>query len=668
MRLISGRSHLNEEDAASEANDRDACRDDAKKSACHCDAAFLKLFNSSSDLITISSMKRGTLLDVNDSFLRVTGYHRDSVVGHTELELGLWPPARDWAKMAEALQRGPVLNVEVTFLTRAGERRTGLMSAQPIHLRDEQCLLTVVKDTTEGRQTEAELGRLSAVVERSKEAVLITGVDGTIVYANPAFAEITGYTREQTLGKNPRFLKSGKQEHELYKDLWDTILAGKIWHGEMTNRRQDGSLYVQGTTIIPVQDNHGVTNHFIAIGLDVTEQRRTEAQLQQAQKMEFVGRLAGGVAHDFNNLLTVISGYGQLLKERLETDSPLQACCEEVLQAGERAAGLTRQLLAFSRRQIVVPQVLDLNSVVADLEKMLTRLIREDIELVTVPQQDLWTVKADRGQMEQVLVNLAVNARDAMPQGGKLAIQTANRTLDESFARTHMGAAAGPHVMLAVSDTGMGMDVETLAHIFEPFFTTKEEGKGTGLGLSTVYGIVKQSAGSIWAYSEPGRGSTFKIYLPRSDEPVSQVGQAMQRPKSTAGSETVLVVEDEQGVLSLVCNTLAAQGYKVLEAHSPLKAASILGSYAEPIHMLLTDVVMPQMSGKVLANHVAALHPGTRVLYMSGYTDDAIVRHGILEPNTFLLQKPFTPSALLQKVREVLDADRPSGPQESCRS
>ena len=662
MRLISGRSHVNEEDPASEANDRDARRDHPKKSACHCAAAFLKLFNASSDLITISSPEHGALLDVNESFLRVTGYDRDSVAGHTVSELGLWPPASEWAKLAEALRRGPVRNVEVTFLTKAGERRTGLMSVQPIYLRDEQCLLTVVKDTTEGRQTEAELGRLSAVVERSKEAVLITGLDGTIVYSNPAFSEITGYTRKQSVGKNPRFLKSGKQDAAFYTNLWDTLLAGKIWHGEMTNRRRDGSLYVQETTIIPVQDNHGVTSHFIAIGLDVTEQRKTEAQLRQAQKMEFVGRLAGGVAHDFNNLLTLISGYGHLLKERLETDSLLQAYCEEVLQAGERAAGLTRQLLAFSRRQVVVPQVLDLNSVVADLEKMLTRLIGEDIELVTVPQHDLWTVKADRGQMEQVIVNLAVNARDAMPQGGKLAIQTANRTLDESFARTHMGAAAGPHVMLAVSDTGEGMDTETLAHVFEPFFTTKEEGKGTGLGLATVYGIIKQSGGSIWVYSKPGQGSTFKIYLPRSDEPASQVGQAMQRPKSTAGSETVLVVEDEDGVRSLICNALAVQGYRVLEAHSPLKAASIIGNHAEPIHMLLTDVVMPQMSGKVLANHMAALHPETRVLYMSGYTDDAVARHGILEPNTFLLQKPFTPSALLQKVREVLDANRPNVP------
>jgi PAS domain S-box-containing protein len=339
------------------------------------------------------------------------------------------------------------------------------MSVQPTYLRNEHCLLTVVKDTTEGRQTEAKLGRLSAVVERSKEAVLITGLDGTIVYSNPAFTEITGYTREQAVGRNPRFLKSGKQDATFYRNLWDTLLAGKIWHGEMTNRRKDGSVYIQETSIIPVQDNHGATNHFIAIGLDVTEQRKTEAQLQQAQKMEFVGRLAGGVAHDFNNLLTLISGYGMLLKERLETDSPLQAYCEQVLQAGERAAGLTRQLLAFSRRQIVVPQVLDLNSVVADLEKMLRRLIGEDIGLVTVPQHHLWTVKAARGQMEQVIVNLAVNARDAMPQGGKLAIQTANRTLDETFARTHMGAAAGPHVMVAVSDTGVGMDTEALASI-----------------------------------------------------------------------------------------------------------------------------------------------------------------------------------------------------------
>jgi two-component system cell cycle sensor histidine kinase/response regulator CckA len=661
MNLKADRSDRKRENALNKAKKDATCQMQTEVRDGPSDAAFFKLFNASSDLITISGLEDGTLLDANAPFLRVTGYERDAVIGQSLSDLGLWPSASDWARLAETLQRGPVRNVEVTFLTRAGERRTGLMLAEPIHLRDKRCLLTVVKDTTKGRQTEAELGRLNAVVERSKEAVLITDVDGTIAYVNPAFTEITGYTREQALRKNPRFLKSGKQDHELYKDLWDTLLAGKIWHGQMTNRRQDGSLYVQDTTIIPVQDNHGEASHFIAIGLDVTAQRKTEGQLRQAQKMETVGRLAGGVAHDFNNLLTVISGFAQLLKEGLETDSPLLAYCEEVIKAGGRAAGLTRQLLAFSRRQLLAPQVLNLNLVVADMEKMLRRLIGEDIELVTVPRDNLGSVKADRGQIEQVIVNLAVNARDAMPQGGKLTVETANVTLDESFAKTHTGATVGPHVMLAVSDTGVGMDAETLAHMFEPFFTTKEEGKGTGLGLATVYGIVKQSAGSIWADSEPGQGSAFKVYLPRNDEPVSEVWRAVKQSKSTEGSETVMVVEDEKALRSLVCKTLAAQGYEVLEADGPVEAASTIEHYAQPIHLLLTDVVMPQMSGKVLASHVVGLHPETRVLYMSGYTDDAVVRHGVLEANTFFLQKPFTLSALVQKVREVLVADRFSG-------
>ena len=599
------------------------------------------------------------MLDVNDAFLRVTGYEHDEVIGRSLSDLGLWSPASEWARLAQALQRGPVRDLEVSFLTRSAGRRTGLMSAEPIHLRYEQCLLTVVKDTTDSRHTEAELGRLRAVIERSKEAVLITDIDGTIAYVNPAFTQISGYTREQAVGKNPRFLKSGKQNHELYKGLWDTILAGKIWHGETTNRRLDGSLYVQETTIIPVQDKHGTTKHFITIGLDVTEQRKTEAQLRQAQRMETVGRLAGGVAHDFNNLLTVINGYGQLLKESLGADIPLHGYCEELIKAGVRAAGLTWQLLAFSRGQLLSPQVLDLNLVVADLETMLRRLIGEDIELVTVQQCDLGRVKADRGQLEQVIVNLAVNAADAMPQGGKLTVETANVNLDESFAQAHTGATTGPHVMVAVSDTGAGMDAKTMAHIFEPFFTTKERGHGTGLGLATVYGIVKQSGGSIWAYSEPGQGATFKVYLPRVGEAVAQVGQAMKDSKPTRGSETVLVVEDEKGVRSLVCKALAEQGYNVLESDGPMEAASTMERHAKPIHMLLTDVVMPQMSGKELADRMSVHHPEARVLLMSGYTDDAVVRHGILEANTFFLQKPFTLSALVQKVREVLDADRP---------
>jgi two-component system, cell cycle sensor histidine kinase and response regulator CckA len=288
---------------------------------------------------------------------------------------------------------------------------------------------------------------------------------------------------------------------------------------------------------------------------------------------------------------------------------------------------------------------------------MLRRLIGEDIELVTVPGTDLGLVKADRGQIEQVIVNLAVNARDAMPQGGKLTVETANVSLDEAFVQTHEGATAGPHVMLAVSDSGVGIDAETMAHIFELFFTTKERGMGTGLGLATVYGIVKQSSGSFWAYSEPGHGSAFKVYLPCSGEPVAQVGQGTKHSKSPEGSETVLVVEDEESVRSLVCKTLATQGYNVLEADGPLEAATTIKCYAQPIRLLLTDVVMPQMSGKVLAERMAAQRPEIKVLYMSGYTDDAVVRHGILEANTFFLQKPFTSSTLAQKVRDVLDTN-----------
>jgi two-component system cell cycle sensor histidine kinase/response regulator CckA len=617
------------------------------------DTAFMKIFNASSDLITISSWKDDTLIDANESVLRVTGYERCELVGRSLSGLGLWPTAGNWARLAADLLRGPIRDVEVTFLTKSGQRRTGFMLAEPIQLGGHEYLLTVVRDSTDGKQTAARLGRLSAVVEQSSEAVLITGLDGTIAYANPAFAEITGYSREEAVGRNPRFLKSGKQDTQLYKSLWDTILGGKIWHGEMTNRRRDGSLYLQETTIIPVQGERDEPSHFIAIGLDVTAQRTTEEQLRQAQKMESIGRLAGGVAHDFNNLLTVIIGYGQLLQDSLPADSPLQAYCSEVLGAGQRAAVLTRQLLAFSRRQVLAPQVLDLNSVVDNLEKMLRRLIGEDIELITIHGNGLARVKADAGQIEQVIVNLAVNARDAMPQGGRLTVETANVSLDEHFCKTHRGASAGPQVMLSVSDTGVGMDAKIMTHLFEPFFTTKEKGKGTGLGLATVYGIVKQSAGSIWAYSEPGHGSRFKIYLPRCEEAIAEIGQAKNPSLSTRGCETILVVEDERGLRSLVCKALSAQGYKVLEAEGSLPAAS--ATYAYPLHLLLTDVVMPQMSGKALASCVTALHPETKVLYMSGYTDDAVVRHGIQESNAFFLQKPFTTGVLARKVREVLD-------------
>ncbi len=385
------------------------------------------------------------------------------------------------------------------------------------------------------------------------------------------------------------------------------------------------------------------------------EHRRLEKQFLQSQKMEAVGQLAGGIAHDFNNLLTIIAGYSQLILDRLPPGDGVREKVEEIKNAGDRAAALTHQLLAFSRRQVLQPQVVDLNQVVANLDKMLQRLIGEDIDLVSLCPPGVGRVKVDPGQIEQVILNLAVNARDAMPQGGKLTIETANIELDESYASTHMAVKPGPYVMLAVSDTGHGMDPETQSHIFEPFFTTKEQGKGTGLGLSTVYGIVKQSGGNIWVYSEPGKGATFKIYLPRVEE-APQPKTEVERPAARLlGTETILLVEDEAAVRLLVRGTLEQSGYSVLDAGSGAEALVMANERTQPIHLLVTDVVMPGMSGREVAEHVTLAHPETKVLFMSGYTDDAVVRHGALESSAAFVQKPFTPDSLLRKVREVLD-------------
>jgi nitrogen-specific signal transduction histidine kinase len=411
-----------------------------------------------------------------------------------------------------------------------------------------------------------------------------------------------------------------------------------------------------------MKDSSGNRIGFRGVVRDVTERRQIEQekanlqeQLRQSQKIEAIGRLAGGIAHDFNNLLTVIKGYSQLSLVDTEEGSPLREPLEEINKAAEKAADLTRQLLAFSRRQILEMKVLDLNTILGNLDKMLRRVIGEDIELMTIPAEDLGRVKTDPGWIEQVIMNLAVNARDAMINGGRLTIETANVELDEAYARGHIAVKPGRYVMLSVSDTGAGMTPEVKQQVFEPFFTTKEKGKGTGLGLSTVYGIVKQSGGNIWVYSEPGQGTTFKIYLPRVDEPLEEFRERVFQEELPQGKETVLVVEDEEAVRQLAVRILKRQGYTVLGVPDGDSALVICEEQKEPIHLILTDVVMPGMSGRQLVDRFSKVRQDFKVLYMSGYTDNAIVQHGVLGEGVNYIQKPFTVDALARKVREVLD-------------
>jgi two-component system cell cycle sensor histidine kinase/response regulator CckA len=469
---------------------------------------------------------------------------------------------------------------------------------------------------------------------------------------NEATCHHYGYSREEFLGMTIRDIRPTEEVPSLLR----RIAAEPAEHqesGVLRHRKKDGTLIEAEITSHPLV--FGGRRAQLVLALDVTERRQLEAQLRQSQKMEAVGTLAGGVAHDFNNLLTTILGYSGLVLEQLREEDPLREEIREIQRAGERAADLTRQLLAFSRKQVLAPVVLGLNAIVVDMEKMLRRLIGEDVDLTAMLAPDLWSVQADPGQIEQVIVNLIVNARDAMKRGGKVTIETRNINLDDSYLRSHGYVRLGEYVCLSVTDTGTGMDPQTRSRIFEPFFTTKAPGKGTGLGLSTVYGIVKQSGGSIEVYSEPGRGTSFKVYLPRALAAEKPAAPHV-RPSPLGGSEIVLLVEDEEAVRRLARLVLEKSGYAVLEAGSAEDAQSIVASHAGAIDLLLTDSVMPGMSGPDLARTLRSERPELRVLFMSGYTDDAIVRHGLLTASEAFLQKPFTPEGLARKVREVLDS------------
>jgi len=657
-------------------------------------------------------------------------------------------------------------------------------------------LLGAMTDITDRKRSESERETLGMAVEQADESIIVTDSDGVITYVNPSFERVTGYTREEVIGKNPRILKSGEQGPEFYKSLWQTLTEGRVWSGPLTNQRKDGTLYEEETIISPVRGKDGRLLHYVAVkrdlthakrseaetarlsievskqkqqlesivksvpgvvweawgkpdeadqridfvseyvetllgyrvaewlstpnfwlsivdpddkkrvaaeaaeqfssgkggqsefrwirkdgrrvwveahttviaddkgqpagmrgvNIDITERKTLEAQLRQAQKMEAIGALAGGIAHDFNNMLTVINGYSELVIGKLHAHDPLREKIEEIKKAGCRAAALTRQLLIFSRKQVLQPTVLDLNSIIPETERMLARLIGENIELRTVLSSSIGNIRADRGQIEQIIMNLAVNARDAMPHGGHLTIETERVTLEEEYVRQHPECKPGLYAMLAVSDSGLGMDAQTQARIFEPFFTTKESGKGTGLGLSIVYGIVRQSGGTICVYSEVGHGTTIKIYFPSvgDGKEVQESYPDAGAAEDDRGTETILLTEDDDSLRKLARTMLEVRGYRVLEAANAEEATSISERHTPPIHLLLTDVIMPGGNGIDLSRRLAQTRPGLKVLYMSGFTDNAIVHQAVLHGRMFFIQKPFEAKWLARKVREVL--------------
>ena len=566
------------------------------------------------------------------------------------------------AIVAEAAQSKNFTTREVLRVRKDGSEINISMSTAALRDSEGACtgIMAVISDITEQKKSEEHLQRLATAVEQAGESILITDPEGRIQYVNPAFERTTGYLQSEVIGKNPRILKSGRHDEKHYAEMWRCLTRGDVWTGQFSNKRKDGSRLEEEATISPVRDAAGKIVNFVAVKRDITKEVGLENRLMQAQKMEAIGTLAGGIAHDFNNLLTAIVGFSQLALGKLPEGDALRADIVEIEKAGQRAATLTSQLLAFSRKQVFKPKTIDLNALVTDLQKMLRRLIGEDIELAALLDLELGSVRADPGQLQQVIMNLVVNARDAMPFGGKISIETANCELDSAYAARHVPLIPGSYVMISISDTGSGMDEETRSHIFEPFFTTKELGRGTGLGLSTVYGIVKQSGGYIWVHSEPDKGTTFEVYLPRVSEPVEEIQQAHVLPAFPEGTETLLLVEDEPSVRELAARVLKDRGYRVLEATNGHEALQVVAERPpNEVQLLVTDVVMPRMAGPDLAARLTTSRDDLRVLFISGYTDKAIVRDGVLVEGTPFLQKPFTPDALARKVREVLDAPMP---------
>lgn len=613
---------------------------------------FRLAFHDSPDSINLNRVADGMYVDINQGFTDLTGFTRDDVRGKSSLEINIWKNPDDRARMvAELRKTGSVKNFEAQFVRKDGDVGVGLMSARVLKINNENVIFSITRDISERKNAEEALRHAE-----EQNRLLLEQVHGVLwtVDKNLRFTSSRG-AGLSSLGLKPDQIVGQRLKDFLGRDDAIAIQAAKeAFTGKSVKYEEKFGNALWESRVEPLRDQTGRIVGSVAISLDITEREKLQAQLIQAQKMESVGRLAGGVAHDFNNMLSVILGRSDLVLSEMKADNPHYTEIKEIFKAGLRSADLTRQLLAFARKQAIVPTVLDLNETVEKMFKMLRRLIGENIDLVWKPSSHIWPVLMDPAQLDQILANLCLNARDAITGPGRIMIETEVITFDAEYCENHPGFQPGPYVMIAVSDDGCGMDKETQTHIFEPFFTTKAEGKGTGLGMATVYGIVKQNNGFINVYSEPEKGSSFKIYLPRAEEKIDaqKTPAVTERPK---GTETLLMTEDEEAVLMTGKAMLEQCGYTVLPALTPGEAISIAEKYEGTIHLLITDVVMPEMNGKDLKENISRLIPGIRVLFMSGYTGEVLTHLNDLENDIHFLQKPFSIDSLTRKVREVLD-------------
>ena len=594
------------------------------------------------------------LLDVNPKLCEILGLPSSELL-HAPGGITWADPAR-FAEFLEQLRdRRTIDHAELDVIVAGGARKACLVSAAI--LPNGSGIEGTLRDISQRIKDERQRLKLVAAIHQAAEAVVVTDAAGMISYVNPAFEQITGYRTEEVVGHNPRIFKSGLQDDGFYREMWIALEREGLWRGRMINRRKDGTFYTQDSTISRVTDANGERVGYVAVNRDISSELELEAQLAHAQRMETIGRLTGGIAHDFNNLLSVILGSTEFVLADMPEYDGRRADLEEIRAAGERAAALTRQLLAFGRRQPLTREVVDFGDVVRRIEPMVRRLVPSDIAVTVRAEGDGCMVRADPAQLDQLVMNLVVNARDAMPSGGRLTVNLAITELDEESFGERASVKPGRYVRLTVSDTGVGMDEATRARAFEPFFTTKEVGKGTGLGLAMVYGIVHQCAGHIWLYSEPGAGTTLKAYLPciGAEAPAEQV--MPERTEHVGAGEMLLVVEDEPAVLAITRRVLVDAGYRVLTASTVPDARQIFERFSNEIGLVLSDVVMPEGGGLALADQLRERHPAVPILLMSGYADDAVLHRGLTANAYPILGKPFSAAELRQRVREMLGAD-----------